>query len=110
MYFLLGVGLLVAAFVILDLAMGSENGRIRRYPFLDEAIALTITSMIGFGATFLFFGWSRHQDALHVAQLVLALCVILLSIRAVRRRLVRLFVGNTQAKKPVARHRAPTGA
>ena len=110
MYFILGVGLLVAAFVILDLAMGSENGRIRRYAFLDEAIALTITSMIGFGATFLFFGISRNLDAKHWVELALSLCVILLSIRGVRRRLLRLVVHNAQAKNPAARHRAPTGA
>jgi len=110
MYFIMGVGLLVAAVVILDLAMGGENSRIRRNSYLDEVIALTITSLIGFGGAFLFFGISRNMDAKHWVELVLSLCVILLSIRGVRRRLLRLFLGNPQTQKPAARHRAPTGA
>lgn len=94
MDFLFGVALMVAGFMMLDLAMGGANARIVRYPFLDEAVALSVTSLIGFGALFLFFGLAMQPDALHATELGLSLAAILVSIRGVRRAVLRLLRRN----------------
>ena len=89
MDFLYGVALMVAGFIILDIAVGSANARIVRHPFLDEAVSLVTTCAFGFGMLFLFFGMAGHVDALHVTELGLSIAVILMSIRGVRRGLLR---------------------
>ena len=103
MDFLYGVALLVAGFMLLDFALGAANDRVLRYPFLDDVVALSVTCMIGFGVLFLFFGLAMHPDALHAAELGLSLAVILMSIRGVRRAVLRLFRRNTSQAPASAR-------
>lgn len=91
MDFLYGVMLMVAGLLILDGAQSAANARILRHRFLDETVALVVTCLIGFGALFLLLGFAQHRDALHAAELGLSLAVILMSIRRVRRAVLRPF-------------------